>query len=163
MLKSQKAVPKSYSSLPCELLALRKAVINVLSDIGRNSLAELLDVLAINGLREAERSIEDASIEVEEVLSNLAGTGVLVVQSRDESSRLALRVELVVDAAHGKDGAFELAQAARNLSVLTRGYESVLEDISEIDSAFDDGKELGGAGVDMRGVDAASVEEAEGS
>ena len=125
-------------------------------------LAELLDVAAVDGLGESQRSVDHVSVQAEEVLRHLRGTGVLAVERGDEGGGLALVIDLVVDAALREDCALEFLEGAGDFGVFARGYEAVFEDVAEVDGAVDDGEELGGAGVNVRGVDAACVEEAEG-
>lgn len=125
-------------------------------------LPKLLDIAPINRLREPQRRIHHIGIQPKEVLRNLRSTRVLAVERRHEGSGLAPVVDLVVDATLGEDGAFELVEGACYLGVFARGDEPIFEDVSEVDFAVDDGEEFGGAGVHVRGVDTAGVEEAEG-
>ena len=99
-------------------LALCQADIDILSQVGRDMLAELLNVRAVDRLGEAERSVDNTGIKSEEVLGNLAGAWVLRIQRSHESGLLAIVVELEMDGSLGKDGAFELVQGASNLRVL---------------------------------------------
>jgi len=140
--------------------ALLQAVINVLRNVGRNHLAKLLDVLAIDRLRETEGGIHDASIQIEEGLGHLRGSGVLMVERGDKGSGLARRVDLIMHAAHREDGALELFERSRNLRVLTSLHKPVLKDVAKVDGAVNDGKELGGTGMYVRSIDTASIEEA---
>jgi hypothetical protein len=138
-------------------VALGEALVDADSQVGGDGSAELLDVLAIEGAGEAEGGVDDVLVEAEEVLGDLAGTGVGLVEGRDEGGRLAVVVDLVVDGADGEDGALELLQRRRNLH-----GEAVLEDEAGIDGALDDSEELSGARVGVRGVDAAGSEEGDG-
>ena len=88
-----------------------------------NRTLERSKVVRIDLLREAKSRINDGRIDVEEVLSDLAGTGILVAEARDERSRLAVVVELEVDASLREDSALELGESG----VLLNG-EAVLED-----------------------------------
>ena len=80
-------------------------------------------VISVNLLREAKRGIEDRRIDAEEVLRDRACARVLIAQTRDEDGRLAIIVELEVDASLGKDCALELGES----SVLLDS-EAVFED-----------------------------------
>jgi hypothetical protein len=113
------------------LVAPGQANIDILGEVGRNHLAELFDVLAVDLFREAESSIDDTGIKSVEALSDRVGTCVIGVQSSYEDSLLAVVVELVVNGAHGKDGALEFVQSAGDFRVLASGYEAVLKDITE--------------------------------
>lgn len=141
-------------------LALGQANLHALRKVGRDILAKLRDVLPINGLGESKRSVDDVRVQAEEVLGDLRGTRVLVVERRNERGRVALVVDLVVDAALREDGALELGEGAGDFGVFTGCDEAVLEDVAEVNFAVDHGEELGGAGVDVGCVDAAGVEEA---
>lgn len=65
--------------------------------IGRNLFAELVDVLAIDALRETKSNIDDITVESEEVLGDLTGARVFGVESSDKGGGLAVVVELVMD------------------------------------------------------------------
>jgi len=80
-------------------------------------------VISVNLLREAECDVEDRGIEAEEVLRDRACARVLIAQTRDEDSRVAVIVELEVDTSLGKDCALELGES----SVLLDS-ELILED-----------------------------------
>jgi hypothetical protein len=119
--------------------------------------------LAVNGAGEPKRSINNIRVQRKESLSNLVGTRVLRVERSDESSLLAVVVELVMDAALRENSALELVQVPGDLWVLARLDKCVLEHETELEvGAFDEREEFGGAGVHVGSVDAAGVEEAEG-
>lgn len=142
------------------LVALGEALVHILSQVGRNLLAELLNVGSVDGLGKAKRGLDNFGIESEEVLGNLAGTGILGVQGSDESSIFAVVVELEVDGALRENGAFELVEVAGDFRVVAGLDEAVLKHIAELEVvAFDQSEELGGAGVYVRSVDAARPEE----
>ena len=127
-------------------------------------LAELVNVGTINGLGEAQGSIDNTRVESKEVLRNLAGTGVLGVERGNENRLVAVVVELEVDGALGEDGAFELVEVAGDFRVLAGLDEPVLEHVAELEVlAFDERQELGGAWVHVGRVDAAGVEETDSS
>lgn len=117
------------------LVAPSQAGINVLGQVGRNELPELLDVLAVDGVGQTKSSIEDVGVESEEVLRDLAGSGILAVERSDESGLFAVVVELEVDGALGEHGTLELVQSTGNLGVLTSFNKAVLENISELEVA----------------------------
>jgi hypothetical protein len=132
------------------LVALSQADINVLRQVGRNHLAELLNVLAVDLLGESKSSVDDTSVESEETLRNLVGTRVLGVETSDEYRLFAVVVELEVDAALGKDGALVFLESASDFGVRGGGDKAVFEDVAEGEiGAFDEGEEFGGAGVDV--------------
>ena len=86
-----------------------------------------------------------------------ARAGIFVAQGRDEDRRFAVVVELEVDGALGEDGTLELGEGR----VLLHG-EAVLEDEAGLDvGPVCQDEELGGTGVDVGRVQAASVQEAD--
>lgn len=107
------------------LVALGQTTINILRQIRRNHLAELLNILAIDLLGESKRSIHNILVECKEALSNLVGAWVLGVQASDKDSRFAAVVELEVDGALGEYGALELLECAGDFGVLAGGDEAV--------------------------------------
>lgn len=140
--------------------ALGETLVHGLSQVSRNLAAELLNVGCVNGLGVAKRSIDNFSVESEEVLGNLAGTGVLRVQGSDEGSIVAVVVELEVDGALGKNGAVELVEVAGDFGVLPGLDETVLKHVTKLEVvALDESKELCCSGVDVRRVDSARREE----
>lgn len=140
-----------------------EALIDAESKVGRDLAPELLDVGAVQALGEAEGGVNDVGIETEEVLGDLGSASILRVQGSDEGGRMALGVDLVVDAAHRENGALKLGEVAGDL-VVCRNLgvdEAVLEDETEVDLTIDESEELGGAGMDVRGVHTAGIEEAD--
>lgn len=107
-------------------------------------------------------------IQEEQVLRGLRGAGVLGVQGRKESRRLAVVVELLMDVALWKDGPLESTDVEPDLarersSVLAvRVDEAVLEDVAGGQVAPDDGQPLSGARVGMGRIHVAGLEEANG-
>lgn len=144
------------------LVALGETAIDILRKVGRNHLAELLNVLPINSLGEPQSRVNNPSIESKEVLRNLAGSRILAVQARNKRSLLTVVVELEVDRSLREHGALELAECASNLGVLAGLHKPVFKNITELQvGAFHECEELSGTGVDMGRVDAAWLEEAE--
>jgi hypothetical protein len=131
-----------------------QALLHTKGEVGWDHLLELVDVLAINGVGEAERSFDDIVIQSEEVLGDLAGTRVVAVETGDEAGRLAGGVVLEVDAALREDSALEGTEGGVEF-----GGQAVLKHEARLDEAAGDGEELSGARVDVRGVHAARVEE----
>jgi hypothetical protein len=132
------------------LVALGQADINVLSQVGRDHLAELVNVLAVDLLGKAKGSVDDTSVESEEALSNLVGAGVLGVQASYEDGLVAVVVELEVDASLGEDCALVLLQGAGDLGVLGGCDETVLQDVSEGEGcALDKREKFCGPWVDV--------------
>ena len=158
----RRSIGGGVSSRSALVPALRQADIHALRNVGRNIAAELLNVLAINRLGEAQRRVHNVRVQAEEVLGDLGGSGVLAVERSNEDRGLALVVDLIVDAALREDGALELGEGAGDLGVLARGDEAVLEDVAEVYLALHDGKELRGARVNMGCVDSAGIKEAQG-
>lgn len=78
--------------------------------IRRQHTPELRNIPPINLPRLAERNIHHPLILKEEVLRNLARAWVGGVERGDEGGGRAVVVELVVDGAHGEDGALEGVQ-----------------------------------------------------
>ena len=144
-------------------VAFLQARINAERNVGRDLLAESIDILSIKRLRETEGSINNICIQAEKVLGNLAGTRIVRVERSDEGGGLAVGVNLVVDGTHWEDGALELGEFSGDFGVLAGFYEAVFQDVAEFDGALDDGEEFGGARVHVWGVHAAGVEEAERS
>lgn len=79
------------------LLALGQARINGLDKVGRQSLAKLINVGAVNVIDFAERDVDNLLVLEEEVLGDLGGAWIGIVECGDEGSGLAFVVELVVD------------------------------------------------------------------
>lgn len=145
------------------LVAPRQADLHVLCQVGGNRALELVNVLSVDLLGESKGSVDDLGVEVEEALSNLVGTGVLIVQSCDEDGLFTVVVELEVDGALRENSALELLQTTGDLRVVLARYEAVLEDVAELDVlAVDNGQKLGSARVNVRSVDSAWLQEAEG-
>jgi len=146
------------NSIHCPLVldvAPLEAALDSLDEWRGDSMLELREVVGIDLLGEAERSINDSRVDREEVLGDAAGTWVLGVESADTDLRVALEVLLEVDAALGEDGALELGQGGVEL-----GGQRVLKHEAGRNAAFSgDGEEFRGARVDVRGVEPASVEE----
>jgi len=137
-------------------VAADQALLNTLGQSDGDGLLELGEVVLVDLLGEAERSIDDVAGGVdEEVLGDGAGTGVLRVETSDGDGRVAVQVLLPVDAANGERGTLEEGQ----VGALFVG-EAVLQDEAGLDVAVrDDGEELGGVGVDVGGVETAGLEE----
>lgn len=74
-----------------------QARVDSLGKVGGQVLAELLDVRAVDLVDLAARDFDDPLVEEDEVLGDLGGTGVGVVEGGDEGGGLALVVELEVD------------------------------------------------------------------
>jgi len=137
-------------------VASDQALLDTLGQSDRDGLLEVGEVVCVNGLGEAESSIDNVAAGVdEEVLGDGAGTGVLRVESGHGDGWVAVEVLLPVDAAHGEDGTLEEGQIGLELS-----GEAVLKDHAGLDVGVgDDCEELGGVGVDVRGVKTAGREE----
>ena len=104
-------------------MAADEALLDALGERGGDVLAELLEVVGVDLLGEAEGGVDDLGVEVDdEVLSDRGRTGVLGVEAGDGDRGLAVQVLLEVDAALGEDGALVLGQGGVEL----RG-EAVLE------------------------------------
>lgn len=101
------------------VVALGKADLHILGQIGGDHVAEVLDVLAVDLLGEPKSSVDNLIVEREEALRNLVGTWVLGVEASDENGPLAVVVELEVDGALGKHGAFELVECAGDFWAVT--------------------------------------------
>lgn len=132
------SLPISHSPLPAHyqhlvLLAPSQANIDILSKVGRDSLPELFNVLAIDGIGETKGCVNDVGIESEEILCDLAGTGVFGVQSSNKCSLVAIVVELEVNGALREDGAFKFVQSTSDLGILTGLDEAVFKDITELE------------------------------
>ena len=124
----------------------------------RNRSLECRKVAAVDLGGEPERRIDDRGVNGEEVLRNRARAGVLAAQARDEDGRLAVVVELEVDAALGEDGPLELAERR----VLLHG-EGVFEHEARLDvGALRQDEEFGRARVDVWRVESTRVHEANG-
>ena len=82
-------------------------------------------------------------------LGDLAGTGVLVVESGNESDRLTPEVDLVMDRTLGENGSLTLGQSIDDEA------SSVLLDEPGFHIPIDEVKELGRSGMGMRGVHSA--------
>jgi len=116
------------------------------------------EVVGVDLCGEAQSGVNDGRVDAEEVLGDLAGTGILVAEARDEASGIAVVVELEVDASLREDGTLELGQSG----VLLHN-EVVLEDETGLEVvAFDEGQELARARVDMGSIKATGVHEANG-
>ncbi|GJC91475.1 pantothenate transporter liz1 [Colletotrichum higginsianum] len=135
--------------------ALVQAGVDAEGDVGRDVLAEALEVGAVDGLHAAEGGGDDVRAEVEEGLGDLLDAWVDVVEAGDEDGVLAVRVELLVDGALGEDGHLEGVHGVGD------GVEAVLDDEVGDEAALDDDVELGGAVVDVGRVHAAGAEEGE--
>jgi len=157
--------PPAHDSVVTQLKTLMHLVLEVASDqallntLGQGNwdgLLELGEVVLVDLLGEAKRSIDDVTAGVdEEVLGDGAGTGVLGVETGNGDRGVAVEVLLPVDAALGEDGTLEESQVGALL-----GDEAVLENEAGLNVGVgDDGEELGGVGVDVRGVKTAGPEE----
>jgi len=152
-------VPRRSDRKPGAHLVLEvasdQAFLNTLGQSDRDGLLEVGEVVLVDLLGEAESSIDDVTAGVdEEVLGDGAGTGVLGVETGDGDRRVAVEVLLPVDAALGEGGTLEERQAGALL-----GDEAVLSDEAGGDVGVgDDGEELGGIWVDVRGVKTAGLE-----
>lgn len=141
---------------------LLQADLHILRNVDGKVLAELFKVRSIDGRRESKRGVDDVDVETKEVLSDLRDSGVLVVESGNKDGGLALVVDLVVDATLRENSALELGESSGNLGTRVRCFdEAVLENIAEVNLSVHDGEELGGTRVDVRSVDAASVQKSE--
>lgn len=78
-------------------LALGQAGVHSLDKVGRQSLAELVNVGAVDVVDLAESDVDNLLVLEEEVLGDLGGTWVGVVEGGDERCGLAFVVELEVD------------------------------------------------------------------
>ena len=146
------------------LWATLEAVLHILSQVGGNVLAELLNVLAIDLLGKAKSSIDDVGVESKEALSDLVGTRVLGVESSNKGSLLAVVIELEMDRSLWEYSSLELVQSAGNLGVLSSSDKPVLKDITELEvGAFYKCEKLGSPWVNMRSVDATGLHEAKSS
>lgn len=127
--------------------------------------AELVDVARVDVVLVAECDVDDVVGQGEEVLRDLAGTGVGAVQDGGEDGALASRVELEVDAALRENGRFELVQGRvegerESVDLFRRGgEEAVLEHEADFELAFDDSEEFGCAWVDVGRIHAAGLDE----
>lgn len=147
------------SSRRARVAALLQANIRTLSNVDRKVLAELLDVLSVDLLREAKCSVDDIRVEPKETLSHLQCSSVCVVESGHELGRGALVVDLVMDGALREHSALELGECPCDFGVLVGCDEAVLEDVAEVDLTLNHGEELGRARVDVRRVNTTCVEE----
>jgi len=82
-------------------------------------------------------------------LGDLAGTGVLVVKSSDESDRFTPEVDLVMDRTLGENGSLTLSQSVDDEA------SSVLLNEPGFHIPVDEVKELGRSGMGMGGVHSA--------
>ena len=89
----------------------------------RDCCLERREVIPINLRWEAERGVEDRGIDAEEVLRDRAHARILIAQARDEDGRIAVVVELEVNASLGEDCSLELGEGGVLLD-----SEAVLED-----------------------------------
>lgn len=161
-----KVIPSSahFSPSPVHLVfaAPLQADVHVLRDIGWDVLPEQLDVLAIDLLGHSKGSVDNLRVEGEEVLCDLAGSGVFAVQTGNKGSLVAVIVELEVDAALRENSAVELVQIASDFWVLGRAHQPILKHVAELEvGPIDQSEKLSGARVHVRSVDAAGLEEAE--
>ena len=93
-----------------------------------NALRKLPDIGVIEEIREAEIGVDDVRVQEEEVLANRAEARILVAEGGDEDGRVAVVVELVVDAPLGQDGALVLREGGAHL-----GLQTVLEEEAGLD------------------------------
>lgn len=135
--------------------ALVQASINAESNVGRNHVAEALNVLSVNGLDSTKSSRNNVPVQAEEVLGNLVHTGVDIVEAGDEDSILAVGVELLVNGSLGEDGHLPGIHGVLN------GSGTVLNDKVGHEAALDDDVELGGSVVDVSSVHATRTEESD--
>lgn len=92
-------------------------------------------------------------------MSDLRGTRVLRVERCHKHSRIAVIIELEMNASLGEHGALELAQGAGDFW-RAGPDQSVFEDVAELQVvAFGQGQELCGARVHVGSVDATGLEE----
>lgn len=141
-------------------MAALEALLDALGERARDVLLELGEVISVDLVGEAEGGVDDFGVDVDnEVLGDGAGTGVLRVETSNRNSGLAVQVLLEVDAALREDGALVLSQGGVEF-----GDEAVLENESrEHFGVGDEGQEFSGAGMEVRGIQAAGVEEDAGS
>lgn len=135
--------------------ALVQASVNAESNVGRNHLAEALNVLSVDGLDSTKSSLNNVPVQAEEVLSNLVHTGVDIVEASDEDGILAVGVELLVDGSLREDGHLP------GIHGVLDGSGTVLNNKVGHETSLDDDVKLGGSVVDVSSVHAARTEESD--
>jgi hypothetical protein len=114
--------------------ALGHADLDILDEVGRKALGELINVLAVDLLwfalallqtcrtdrayRDVKSSVKHLRVEGKEVLRNLTGTRILRAERRNKYRIIAVVVELVVDGTLGEYSAFELVEVSSDFWVL---------------------------------------------
>jgi hypothetical protein len=142
-------------------LALSQADTDILSQVGGNLLAELVNILTVNSLGVVEGSVDNTSVEGEKVLGNLRGTWIFRVERSDKGGLLAVIVELEVNRSHREDSTLKSVQFTSDFWILTSPNETILEDVAKLQVlAIYQSKKFSSTGVDVRGIDAAGLEEA---
>lgn len=134
--------------------ALLEAGVDALCDVGRNVLAEALNVLAVKRSDAAQSGADHSRVEAEEGLGNLLNAGVRIIEASYKDGLVAVRVELLVNGALREDG-----HLVERESVGDRG-EAVLDHKVGDKATLDDNVELGGPVVDVSRIHAARSEEA---
>ena len=144
------------------------AGVNSQDEVGGQVLAELVNVARVefvSTLSDAQSDVDDVRVQNKEILCNLRGPRIGRVKGGNENRSLASRVELEMNAALREDGGFELLHSrvereGQSVDILCgRGEETVLHDEADFELAFDDGQDLGCAGVRVRGIHPAWLEE----
>jgi hypothetical protein len=141
--------------------ALVKARVHGLTDKGRESLANSVNVLAFNTL--SKRAENDLVIQSKHLGEDQASAGVLVVEGSQDAHGLASWVHLDVEGTRGEDGHLSGAEVSANdpgLAVL--GDDAALGDHLGDDGAVECDKELGSTGVDMQRAKATGTNASQG-
>jgi hypothetical protein len=130
-----------------------KALLDTLGEVVRDEVAEGLKVGTRDHAHTTEGGGDNVGLEVEEVLGDLANTGVGVGEGGDEGGGSAVGVVLLVDGTLGEDGHLE------GVHGVATGSDGVLLDEVGDEAALDDNVELSTTGVDVGSVHAARLNE----
>lgn len=137
-------------------VALVQARINAERNVLGDVLPEGLNVLAVQSRNASESGLHDIGSQGEEVLRNLRHTGVGIIEARHEDGALAVRVELLMDAASGEDSHLVQREGVLN------GSRAILHDKVGHQAALDDNVQLRRTRMHMRSVHATRPQEADG-
>lgn len=150
----------SHNSLSLRNTTLGETRLDTKRDRSRNSALELINIGTIDTLPKS--SLDDLLAQRQDLLDNLSGAEVLAVEARHEGSRLAIRVELRMHAALVEGRHLVRGHRVRDQPPPPVLQHAVLRHHLDDEPPGRDDLQLRRARVQVRRVEAAGVEEADG-
>ena len=141
--------------------ALGKALLDTFGDASWDSGLEIIDISAIDSFSEC--CSDDVRAYSEQLVRDLTSSEVFAVERSDEDGWVAGRVELRVDGALVEWLHLELVDGVLDNTATAGGIAGLVEDAIlgnhlGLEDALGDDLELGGAGVDVGSVEAATFQ-----